>query len=229
VKLLLFDIDGTLILTGGAGIRAMNRAFQQVTGFGNAMDGIRPHGKTDPGIVREVFVARGDESHSSDVVVRILDSYVGFLAEEVRSTKTYRVLPGILSFLDSFKDNPNLLLGLATGNVERGARIKLEPGNLNSYFKFGGFGSDAENRAELVRHGAEDGMRHSGQRIAPEDVFVIGDTPLDVRAGREAGFRTVAVATSDWSREQLMATQADLVMSDFEQDCDAFLRLAGLL
>jgi phosphoglycolate phosphatase-like HAD superfamily hydrolase len=232
VKLLLFDIDGTLVLTGGAGIRALNRACRQVAGIHNAMEGIRPHGKTDPAIVREIFQSRGANakvSHSADIVDQILDAYVDFLPEEVRSSRTYRILPGIVSFLEAFRGHPNLALGLATGNVEKGARIKLERGNLNSYFRFGGFGSDAEKRAHLVRCAAENGFRCCGQTIAPEDIFVIGDTPRDIEAGREAGFRTVGVATSDYTREQLEEAGADLAISDFEQDRDQFLRLTRIV
>ena len=228
MKLLLFDIDGTLVLSGGAGIRALNRACQQVVGIENAMEGIRPHGKTDPAIVREIFIARGLSGHSPDIVVQILDAYVRFLPDEVRLSASYRVLPGILSFLETFKEHPDIVWGLATGNVEQGARIKLERGNLNSYFRFGGFGSDAENRTDLVRRAAEKGIRHADRVIAPEDTFVIGDTPRDVAAGREAGFRTVAVATSDYSREDLESSGADLVMSDFERDRDQFLRVARI-
>ena len=228
MKLLLFDIDGTLVLTGGAGIRALNRAFRQVVGIENAMDGIRPHGKTDPAIVREIFVGKGRNGHTPDTVVRILDAYVGFLPDEVRSSTTYRILPGILSFLETFKEHPGIVCGLATGNVEQGARIKLERGNLNSYFRFGGFGSDAENRTDLVRRAAEKGILQAGQTIDPQDIFVIGDTPLDIEAGKGAGFRTVGVATSDYSRDLLEAAGADLVMSDFERDRDQFLRMARI-
>jgi phosphoglycolate phosphatase len=228
VKLLLFDIDGTLVLTGGAGIRALNRAFKQVVGIENAMEGIRPHGKTDPAIVREIFVGRGVSGHSPDTVGRILDVYVEFLPDEVRKSPAYRILPGILKFLDAFKEHSGIVCGLATGNVERGARIKLERGNLNSYFKFGGFGSDAENRTDLVRRAAENGVRLCGRSVPASDTFVIGDTPLDINAGKEAGFRTVGVATSDYSRAHLEEAGADLVMADFERDCDRFLALTGI-
>lgn len=228
MKLLLFDIDGTLVLTGGAGIRALNRAFRQVVGIENAMDGIRPHGKTDPAIVREIFVGQGRNGHTPDIVARILDAYVSFLPDEVRSSTTYRILPGILSFLETFKEHPGIVCGLATGNVEQGARIKLERGNLNSYFRFGGFGSDAENRTDLVRRAAEKGILQAGQTIDPQDIFVIGDTPRDIEAGKGAGFRTVGVATSDYSEDLLEAAGADLVMSDFERDRDQFLRMARI-
>jgi phosphoglycolate phosphatase len=229
VKLLLFDIDGTLVLTGGAGIRALNRAFEQILGVVNAMEGIRPHGKTDPAIVREIFKSRGTDGHSSDITRQILDAYVQYLPDEVHTSSTYRILPGIVRFLETIKDHPGLACGLATGNVERGARIKLQRGNLNSYFKFGGFGSDAENRTDLVRRAAENGIRLSGRNISPSDTFVIGDTPLDVNAGKEAGFRTVGVATSDYSQAQLEAAGADLVLRDFEQDCDRFRLLTGIV
>lgn len=229
MKLLLFDIDGTLITTGGAGVRALNRAFRQVAGIVNAMDGVRPHGKTDPAIVREVFNALGGSAPRRDSLDEILAAYVEYLPEEVHRSQNYRVLPGILRFLQDFQSNPLLAFGLATGNVERGARIKLSRGDLNSFFAFGGFGSDAESRTELVRLAAEKGMRHAGVEVEPRDVFVIGDTPRDVDAGREAGFRTVGVATSDYSTDDLRAAEADIVLSNFEEDRDKFLRFSGLL
>jgi phosphoglycolate phosphatase-like HAD superfamily hydrolase len=228
VKLLLFDIDGTLVLTGGAGVRALNRAFVEVLGVANAMERIRPHGKTDPAIIREIFEVCGDPRQCSDFMAQLLDAYVRFLPEEVSSSATYRVLPGIVHFLDEFHQHPDLALGLATGNVERGARIKLERGNLNRYFPFGGFGSDAESRTELVRRAAEKGAEHARQSVAPEDVFVIGDTPRDIHAGREAGFRTVGVATSDYSADDLNSAGADLVLSDFERDRNLFLNAIGI-
>src|SRR5262245_19751711 len=166
------------------------------------MDGVRPHGKTDPAIIREVFNLR-EAGNFSGLTGQILDAYVGFLEEEVRDSSTYHVLPGIIHFLKDFHGRRDLAFGLATGNVERGARIKLERGKLNSYFAFGGFGSDAENRTELVRRAAEKAARYTGGPVHADDVFVIGDTPRDIDAGRESGFRTVGVATSDYSRQDL--------------------------
>ena len=228
MKLLLFDIDGTLVLTGGAGIRALNRAFCQVVGIVNALDGIRLHGKTDPAIVREIFNARG-ALQKADSYDQILAAYVEFLPEEVQQSENYRVLPGILRFLQDFQGRSDLAFGLATGNVEAGARIKLARGNLNPFFAFGGFGSDAENRTELVRRAAHNGSRLAGVTIDPNDIFVIGDTPRDIAAGREAGYRTVGVATSDYSTEDLSAAGADLVLSDFERDRNQFLKSTRIL
>ena len=229
MKLLLFDLDGTLVATGGAGVRALNRAIFQVSGISNAMDGIRPHGKTDPAIVREVFTLRGNSGFSPETIGQILEAYVEFLSEEVRQSPSYRILPGIVRFLEDFHGRHDLALGLATGNIERGARIKLARGDLNRFFAFGGFGSDSESRTALVCRAAEQGARHIGRSVSRDDVFVIGDTPRDIDAGREAGFRTVGVATSDYTIEDLEAAGADFVLSDFERDRDQFLRMARIV
>ena len=222
MKLLLFDVDQTLISTGGAGIRALNRAFQTLYALENVMDNITPGGKTDPGIVREIFAARGNNGDPLSME-RILESYLVYLREEVDCC-TYRILPGINSALEVLSRRSDVLLGLATGNVEPGARIKLEKGNLNRYFKFGGFGSDFEDRTALVRHGAEIGFRLCGRTIAPEDVFVIGDTPRDIFAGREAGFTTIGVATGKFAAADLAEAGADAVCTDLERDRAQFFR-----
>jgi phosphoglycolate phosphatase-like HAD superfamily hydrolase len=229
VKLLLFDLDGTLVTTGGAGVRALNRAIFQVSGISNAMDGIRPHGKTDPAIVREVFTLRGNSGFSPEIIGQILEAYVEFLSEEVRQSPSYRILPGVARFLEDSHGRHDLALGLATGNIERGARIKLARGDLNRFFAFGGFGSDSESRTELVCRAAEQGARHIGRTVSRDDVFVIGDTPRDIDAGRESGFRTVGVATSDYTLEDLQSAGADFVLSDFERDRDQFLRMARIV
>lgn len=228
MKLLLFDIDGTLISTGAAGVRALDRACEKVLSLKGAMDGILPHGKTDPFIIREILAARCPERELVDCAGHIIDAYLSFLEEEVRRSTSYRILPGIEAFLEIHAHGPNIAVGLATGNVEMGARIKLERGNLNRFFPFGGFGSDSENRTALVRLAAERGARKCQISLVPSDVFVIGDTPRDIAAGREAGFRTVGVATSKYSREALEAAGADLAMEDFEKDLDQFLRLTRI-
>jgi phosphoglycolate phosphatase-like HAD superfamily hydrolase len=225
VKLLLFDIDQTLINTGGAGIRALNRACQKLLSVENAMDGITPHGKTDPAIVREIILTRLSSTASCDTDLEsILEAYLSFLREEVWISTAYRVLPGILEILQEMAARPDVMLGLATGNMEVGARIKLERGGLNPYFSFGGFGSDSESRAALVRKGAEAAARKCGSVIQPDDVFVIGDTPRDIEAGKEAGFRTVGVGTGSYSPDQLLESGATFAITDFQQGRDQFLR-----
>lgn len=226
MKLLLFDVDQTLINTGGAGLRALDRACLQLFGIPNAMEGISPHGKTDPAIAREILRVRfgRDAADTNGGITSILQAYLSFLKEEVQRSSNYRVLPGVLSVLDEMLSRNDVMLGLATGNIETGARIKLDRGALNSYFSFGGFGSDSEDRTELVRKATSKGSARYGKSILSSDVYVIGDTPLDIDAGIRAGFKTVGVATGSYSVEQLLDSGASLAIPDFEQGRDHFLR-----
>jgi phosphoglycolate phosphatase len=226
VKLLLFDVDQTLINTGGAGLRALDRACLKLFGIQNAMQGISPHGKTDPAIAREILRVRFARNAAglNGEIQSILEAYLSFLREEVETSPKYRVLPGIVSLLQDALSRGNIVLGLATGNVEPGARIKLERGSLNPYFAFGGFGSDSEDRTELVRRAAGKAAAQYGSAIPPSDIFVIGDTPLDIDAGKRAGFKTVGVGTGSYSVEQLLDAGANFAIPDFEQGRDHFLR-----
>jgi len=225
VKLLLFDIDQTLINSGGAGLRALDRACEKVLGLKNAMQGISPHGKTDPAIAREILRVRLDRtSRDGSDIPSILEAYVSFLKEEVQLSPGYRVLPGIVSLLEEMLDRQEVVLGLATGNIELGARIKLERGGLNRYFEFGGFGSDSEDRTELVRRAAEKAADKIGASIPPSNIFVIGDTPLDIDAGNRAGFKTIGVGTGSYSAEQLLAAGATAAVADVSAGRTHFLR-----
>ena len=190
------------------------------------MQGISPHGKTDPAIAREILRVRlrGVAAESNGEISSVLEAYLSFLKDEVQSSPNYRVLPGITSLLDRIVSNKNVMLGLATGNIELGARIKLDRGRLNPYFAFGGFGSDSEDRAELVRRGAAKAAARTTEEISASDVFVIGDTPLDIDAGIRAGFKTVGVGTGSYSIAQLLDSGATFAIPDFEQGIDHFLR-----
>lgn len=224
MKLLLFDVDQTLVNTGGAGLRALDRACRKLLSLENAMDGIDPSGKTDPAIVREIFARTGIASNLETQLQSVLESYLSFLKDEVGTSEKYRVLPGISGILAEVSARADVVLGLATGNIELGARVKLERGDLNRYFTFGGFGSDSEHRTSLVKKAAEKAAHKYGSAIRPEDVFVIGDTPLDVDAGRTAGYKTVGVATGRYSTDQLLESGATVVISDFHEGRDQFLR-----
>ena len=227
MKLLLFDVDQTLINSGGAGLRALDRACQKILAIENAMHGISPHGKTDPAIIREILRTRlGSESVHEDRIATLLEAYLLFLREEVPTSPGYRVMPGITEVLDELSARSDTALGLATGNVEKGARIKLERGRLNGYFAFGGFGSDSESRTALVQRAAEAATYEFGRSFQATDIFVIGDTPRDIEAGRDAGFKTVGVGTGSYSVGQLLTAGADLAIPDFLQGRDLFLRAA---
>ena len=226
MRLLLFDVDLTLINTGGAGLRALDRACRKLLQLENAMDGVNPQGKTDPAIVREIIrVKRNSKARSDDIEI-VLEAYLFFLKEEIATSTTYRVMPGIFSLLTELAGRSDVILGLATGNLETGARIKLERGGLNSFFQFGGFGSDSEDRTELVRKAVEKAaaLKKVDGLIPRSNIFVIGDTPLDIDAGHRAGFKTVGVATGSYSVEQLQAAGASTTVSDLEQGRDYFLR-----
>jgi phosphoglycolate phosphatase-like HAD superfamily hydrolase len=193
VKLFLFDVDQTLVNTGGAGLRALDRACHKLLSIENAMVGVDPSGKTDPAIVREIFTRLNIAPNGGVHIETVLEAYLAFLREEVEMSEKYHVLPGIMDILDEISARPNTMLGLATGNIELGARVKLHRGGLNRYFSFGGF-ARSENRTKVRRAGEGQACECT---IRPEEIFV-GDTP-DIAAGQGAGYKTVGVATGRYS------------------------------
>lgn len=230
--LLLFDIDGTLVTSGGAGRRALARAFFEVTGVEDAISGVRLQGSTDPVIVAHAFELNvGRAPRGPEEVEEIYARYLIHLEDELsRGRDRYVVLPGAGEILDRTGASGRHALGLATGNVEAGARLKLTPGGLWERFAFGGYGSDAAERPELVRCGIERGQAYAertlGRRFELEEVVVIGDTELDVLAARAVGVRAVGVLAGSSDRSALAAAAPDLLV---ESLADAALcRLVGL-
>ncbi|MBI4395754.1 MAG: HAD hydrolase-like protein [Elusimicrobia bacterium] len=217
MKLLLFDLDGTLVTTGGAGLRALDRAFETLLSLPKAMEGISPAGKTDPCIVREVFRKKLNREPGPASIQQICDCYLRFLEEEMQVRNGYRVMEGVVDLVAGLSVRENVLLALGTGNLEKGARIKLEPSGLNPYFSFGGFGSDAEARPEVLRKAVSRAEERTGQKIPAKDVFVIGDTILDVRAGKAIGAVTVAVVCGHGNSAELQASGPDLLLEDFRK------------
>lgn len=214
----LFDIDGTLLLTGGAGRRAIEAAFDHRTGRRDACSAFSFHGMTDRAIVRAGLLHIG-AAVSEERIDELIASYLENLSIEVATSDGYRIMPGVLATLERLRGRPQCALGLGTGNVRRGAAIKLERGNLYSHFTFGGFGCDHEDRAELLRMGAERGAGQLGQPRAACRVVVIGDTILDVRAAQAIGAECIGVGTSGTPLEELQragatAVYADLIAAD---------------
>ncbi|MEO0247333.1 MAG: HAD family hydrolase [candidate division WOR-3 bacterium] len=221
MKYLLFDIDGTLIYSGGAGARALNKAFKSLYNVDEAMEVVNPHGQTDIAIVEEIFLKKLGRKPENGEVMNVLHHYVGFLREEVAKAEKYKILPFVRETLEDLKKRgKDVLMGLATGNIEQGARIKLERADLNKYFPFGGFGSDHRERWRIVQIAVEKGIQYSG--IEPEEVFVIGDTPLDIAAGKKAGYRTVAVATSIYTVDELKEASPDFVLTNISEVLKVF-------
>lgn len=209
----LFDIDGTLISAGGAGRRAVERTFVEHLGVTPPKPNFSFAGMTDRAIVRQVLAEIGLEADEAGID-GFLDAYLEVLPFELARSRSYRTFDGVHALLERLAKAPATALGLGTGNVERGARIKLEPAGLNDYFGFGGFGCMAEARSELLRLGAEEGARRLGQSREACRVVVIGDTPLDVAAGRAIGAECIAVATGHHSLETLRACHPDHLFSD---------------
>jgi phosphoglycolate phosphatase-like HAD superfamily hydrolase len=212
VKLLLFDIDGTLVNTGGAGRKALDLAFREVSAVVDAFSGIRMSGKTDVQIIRE-GLALHKISSGDGVVPRVVESYLRNLRLEIDNPDRY-IYPGMKEALDIFRSMDSVGLGLITGNMEEGARVKLEPFGLNPYFPTGAFGSDSEDRNLLLPVARRRFEEHTGRRVSYEDCTVIGDTPRDVESAKPYGARSVGVATGTYSREELTEAGADLVLKD---------------
>ncbi len=211
----LFDVDGTLIRTNGAGVRAFNRGLQPTLGSDEALADISPAGKTDIGIAQEAARRRLGRELTAGELETVFTRYLACLQEELDRAAGFRVLPGIREFLEARIGEPRTLLGLGTGNLEAGARLKLSRGDLNRFFRFGGYGSDSPDRAELLRLGKARGETLAGRTLAARRVIVVGDTPLDVLAGKAIGARTLAVATGPVSAGQLAVSGADAVLESF--------------
>jgi phosphoglycolate phosphatase-like HAD superfamily hydrolase len=203
---LLFDIDGTLLTTGHAGRRAMERTFAR---YGSAdACRFRFDGMTDKQIARQALTTLGIEP-TEDAIMTSLATYLELLEDEVRrvDAANYRLHDGIVEALRAARER-ELGIGLGTGNVVEGARIKLSRVGVYEEFAFGGFGSDAEDRTELLRHGAERGARHVGAPLTQCRVVVIGDTPKDVAAAQGIGAECIGVGTGTYTVEALLESGA---------------------
>lgn len=211
-KLILFDIDGTLVHTGGAGALSMNKAFLERFGIQDAFENILMAGKTDRQIMREGLISRSLPYMDGNVDL-LVKGYLQNLRVEINNSRR-KLKPGIIELLNVLREK-GAVLGLLTGNLEQGAKIKLEAFNLNEYFLDGAFGSDHEDRDRLLPVALEKFSRR-GLSFSPGDCIVVGDTPLDVQCARIHGARCLAVATGPYTKEQLLNTDADIVFDTLE-------------
>lgn len=212
IRAVLFDIDGTILVTGGAGGIAWQRAFEQLHGVEANVAEHTDAGMTDPEIAaivfREVIGREGTPEERS----KVIGSYLKHLPDAVAESDGYRVMPGIEQLLPRLIE-AGVLLGLVTGNVEAAAHIKLARANLNRFFGFGGYGSDSADRTELTKAALSRGSLVSGGALADGACIAIGDTPRDVSAGHGAGIGVVGVATGSYSVEQLREAGADWALA----------------
>jgi len=224
VKLLLFDVDGTLVLTGGAGVRAMSRAFEAVFGVPDAFRGVPMAGRTDPAILSDALAKFGVEPsavHLADFTA----AYLALLAEEMDAPAPAAInstsrrgfkgaLPGVGALIAHLGELDTVFLGLLTGNYADGARIKLTRFDLWRQFRCGAYGGDAGLRHELVPVAMARAAAAGCPRVGLPDVVIIGDTTLDVDSARKAGVACVAVATGGSDQAALHAAGADVVFEN---------------
>lgn len=227
IRLILFDIDGTLVLTGGAGGRAMAHAFADIFGLQNGLASISMAGRTDAWIVAQVAAERG-VSCDSEVLERFHDAYISHLSREIHEPGPQKgVLPGVRTVLDALEAHEGAHLALLTGNFERGAQIKLEYFDLWRYFVSGAFGDRAHDRNSLLAAAIARVEASGGPSVRPSEVVVVGDTPLDVAVAVAAGARSLAVATGSYDVDALRASGADVVLEDLS-DVKTVLEGLGL-
>ena len=217
MKLVLFDIDGTVLLSDGAGKRAVLRAMKEVFGT-TGPEGHRFDGKTDPQIVRELQRLEGHPDHHIDAhLPRAIGRYVELLGEELdRPDHRPCTLPGVCELLDALEERDDVMLGLLTGNVIQGARAKLSAVGIDpERFIVGAFGSDHEIRAELPAIARQRVLEAHGHEFSGHDIVIIGDTPSDIQCGQSLGVRAIGVATGHYSVDDLMACGAYAAFEDF--------------
>lgn len=229
MKLLIFDIDGTLTHLDGATRRAFDAAFQRLFGVQVEMSRLELHGRIDPLIIRNCFELCGLGERYEEVFPQFRDAYLSELPKSIAASPKARLHPGVVELLAELcarKDEVALALG--TGNMEGGARIKIGHFGLNEYFPVGGFGDVHERRADMLRDAIQRAERHYGRRFAPGETWVIGDTIHDIEGGKLLGLRTMGVATGGaFTAGQLREAGADVVFDDLS-DTDAVLRAFGL-
>lgn len=214
-RLLLWDIDATLITSGGGGDNALKRAVEERFGTKDDLREIEIAGRTDRHIARSILRKHGVEPND-EAVSALLDIYLRHLRELLPQLNG-RVLPGVKEILERLKAKPDRVLGLLTGNLERGAKLKLERYGLWDYFEFGAFADDHHDRNELGAFARRRAAEKHGHEFEVARIDVIGDTGHDIACGKAFGARTIAVATGSWTRDQLAQQAPDFLFDDLSQ------------
>lgn len=213
IKTVLWDIDGTLLVTGGAGAVAWQRAFQEQWGVEANIEEHTQAGMTDPEIAAIIFREVIGREGSAEERAAAIAGYLSHLEDAVNESSGYRIMPGIEAALPRLAEQ-GVLQGIVTGNIEAAAHIKLARGNLNRFFQFGGYGSDSSDRTEVTEKALERGEGVLGSPLDRAVAISVGDTPRDVSAGHGAGIRVVGVATGAYTVDQQREAGADWPIAD---------------
>jgi len=212
----LFDIDGTLITTGGAGAVAWRRAFEELYGIPADIGAFTDAGMTDPEVGFETFRQAIGHPPTDAELDAVMAARIRYLPQAVAESEGYHVLAGVVDLLPALAA-AGYLLGLTTGGVEAAARIKLSRAGLNEYFAFGGFGSDSPDRTELTKCAIARAKAVNANGLVPANCLVVGDTPLDISAAAGAGAVAVGVASGHYTVDELRASGADYVVESLEE------------
>jgi phosphoglycolate phosphatase-like HAD superfamily hydrolase len=222
MKFILFDIDGTLIDSGGAGTKSLSLAFMEMFSVKDAFRTISMAGKTDLQIIREGLELYNID-HTNGIIPEFCRKYLKHLRIQMMNGKGY-IKSGIKEALEALKPDEEIVLGLLTGNVKEGARIKLEYFGLHSYFGIGAFGDDDEDRNKLLPIALDKLYRQNSSRISFRDCIVIGDTPRDITCSKPYGALSIAVSTGPYSFKALSDAGADVVLEDLS-DTEGFMSI----
>lgn len=213
---ILFDIDGTLIVSGGAGASSWRLAFDELYGIAADIGQFTDNGMTDPDVGWKTFVSVLHREPGPDEFAKLLERRLHYLSQTVAESRGYAVLDGAEELLARLLRD-GYLLGLVTGNLEAAAHIKLHRAQLNRYFSFGGYGSDSSDRGELTKVALARASLVFGAVIAPAQCLAVGDTPTDTAGAHAAGIACVGVASHNFDEEQLRASGADYVIGSLTQ------------
>jgi len=213
---ILFDIDGTLVNTGGAGAASWRLAFNELYGIPADIGKFTDTGMTDPEVGRQTFEAVLHREPERKEFTKLMERRNHYLHQTVQESKGYEVLAGVNALLPKLIDH-GYLLGIVTGNVEAAAHIKLHRAELNRFFSFGGYGSDSADRGELTKTGLKRASLVYGEQIEPEQAFAVGDTPLDVTGAHAAGIECVGVGSHHYDADQLREAGADYAITSLEE------------
>jgi phosphoglycolate phosphatase-like HAD superfamily hydrolase len=214
LQLLLFDIDGTILRCNGAGKTAVIKAMQEEWGSVPDVDEVPFAGMTDRGILMQILTKMNiPRDEMPPIIDKILTRYLTHLPEALAMPNRVEVLPGVADFLTHLSEL-QLPYGLLTGNIRKGAMMKLHAGGLDHYFSVGAFGDDAINRNLLPPIAIQRASEHFGIDFSPEKVWIIGDTPRDIECGKVNHCKTIAVTTGGYSEAELRAHQPDIVVRD---------------
>ena len=220
--LILFDIDGTLLLSGGAGNRSIDKAFYRLYSVERATQGIAFVGRTDTLIFEEIVREKMSVSVTRDMRENIQKTYLEFFKDEVITSPGFRVLVGVQELLGELSRDQNFILGIATGNLREGARIKLKHAGLSKYFSFGGYDEDGLKRSGIVSKAI--GRARQEQAEAFKKIFLVGDSPYDVMAARETGIISIAVGSDGEDKYGLQQIPSDYFFSTLE-NVSEFMRI----